>query len=422
MSDTDRPVDAQNRAHGPSALGQVIGVPEQQFLDDVWAQQPLLSRGVSTHSFSDLFGVDAVDELIATRGLRTPFLRMAKEGRVVPPSAFTRGGGAGAGIADQAADDKVLDLFADGATLVLQGLHRTWGPLVGFGSRLSHELGHPIQVNAYVTPAQNQGFAAHYDTHDVFVLQVAGRKRWRVHPPVLPAPLSDQPWESRRGEVADRASESPIIDEVLAPGDALYLPRGFLHSAVAHGETSVHLTIGVHPLTRAVLVDELLREARLDERMRTSLPAGVDLSDPAVLADHLGETVSALVALLAENVEGRTACVAARVGERLSSDTRPEPVSPLAQAALADALDADSALRLRGGIRLQVDSSAAPPVLSFLDRRVVLTPGAEAAVTSILDGDPFRPVDLPGLDSQGQLDLTRRLVLGGVVVEVPDPR
>src|SRR5204862_283793 len=92
--------------------------------------------------------------------------------------AGTGDGGAdgGAEIADQVADDKVLSALADGSTLVLQGLHRTWPPLVGFGTQLADELGHPVQINAYITPPQNQGFAPHHDVHDVFVLQVSGRK------------------------------------------------------------------------------------------------------------------------------------------------------------------------------------------------------------------------------------------------------
>ena len=111
-------------------------------------------------------------------------------------------------MADQVADDKVLGLVADGATLVLQALHRTWPPLVRFGSRLSAELGHPVQINCYLTPPQNQGFAPHYDTHDVFVLQVAGRKRWVVHPPVLTDPLPGQDWEQHRAAVAARSART----------------------------------------------------------------------------------------------------------------------------------------------------------------------------------------------------------------------
>ncbi len=79
----------------------------------------------------------------------------------------------------------MLAQLAGGATLVLQALHRTWPPLIRFGSDLAAELGHPVQINAYITPPENQGFAAHYDTHDVFVLQVAGSKRWTIHSPVI---------------------------------------------------------------------------------------------------------------------------------------------------------------------------------------------------------------------------------------------
>jgi hypothetical protein len=153
--------------------------------------------------FADLLDASAVDELVSRRGLRTPFLRMAKAGNVIQPSRFTRSGGAGASITDQAADDKILDMLADGATLVLQALHRTWPPLVAFSARLSEELGHPTQINAYITPPQNQGFAAHYDTHDVFVLQVTGRKRWRIWKSDAPPPLDSLPAltfeTSRRG-------------------------------------------------------------------------------------------------------------------------------------------------------------------------------------------------------------------------------
>ena len=66
------------------------------------------------------------------------------------------------------ASEGVLALVREGSTLVLQGLHRLWPPLIEFTGDLAADLGHPVQVNAYVTPAQSQGFAPHYDVHDVF--------------------------------------------------------------------------------------------------------------------------------------------------------------------------------------------------------------------------------------------------------------
>ena len=201
---------------GHLALRRLISVPVDEFGSQYWGSQPLLSRAAELPSgFDDLFSNDAVDELVSRRGLRTPFLRVAKNGSTLPDSAFTAGGGTGAGIADQASDDKLLRLFADGATLVLQGLHRTWEPVLAFTQDLAADLGHPVQVNAYVTPAQNTGFSDHYDVHDVFVLQVAGEKRWRIREPVHPSPLRDQPWTDRRAAVEEAAGRP-----AAARGDA----------------------------------------------------------------------------------------------------------------------------------------------------------------------------------------------------------
>ena len=59
--------------------------------------------------------------------------------------------------------DAVREAYADGATLVLQSLHRIHPPLVRFCRALAYELGHPTQCNAYVTPAQNHLYFAALD-------------------------------------------------------------------------------------------------------------------------------------------------------------------------------------------------------------------------------------------------------------------
>jgi hypothetical protein len=154
--------------------------------------------------FTELLDANAIDELVSQRGLRTPFLRVARDGTTLADKAFTASGGVGAGIADQVSDDRLVRLFADGSTLVLQALHRVWPPILEFCQKLAAEMGHPVQANAYVTPPQNQGFSAHYDVHDVFVVQLEGEKRWRIHRPVLASPLRDQPWNDRRSDIEQR--------------------------------------------------------------------------------------------------------------------------------------------------------------------------------------------------------------------------
>ncbi|WP_375497316.1 cupin domain-containing protein [uncultured Jatrophihabitans sp.] len=399
---------------GDTAVARCVAGSADVFAAEHWGRAPLLSAAASLpRDFTDLFDAHAVDELVSARGLRTPFLRMAKEGSVLPAARFTRGGGAGASVADQAADDKVLTAMADGSTLVLQGLHRTWPPLVEFGAKLADELGHPVQINAYITPPQNQGFSPHYDVHDVFVLQVTGRKKWTVHRPVVEDPLANQPWDARRSLVEARTAEAPVLETVLAPGDAVYLPRGTIHAAQALGELSIHLTVGVHPLTRYDLVQRLLEAVQDDPALRASLPMGVDLADPAVLAPALQDTVGALQRALADVPVSR---VADELGTNLMRRTRPVALGPLAQLDLAERLAVDTALRLRAALRYRFADTGERLQIVLLDRTVELPAGTAEAVKIALAGAPFTPANLPGLEPAEQLTLARRLVREGLLV------
>ncbi len=401
------------------ALARCIRVDAATFAADYWDQQPLLSRAADLPgAFTDLLTLDDVDELVSRRGLRTPFLRIAKNGTVIDTSRFTAGGGAGAEIGDQVSDDAVLDLFLDGASLVLQGLHRLWPPVVELVSALSAELGHPAQANAYITPAQSRGFDAHYDVHDVFVLQLAGTKRWTIHSPVLSSPLRDQPWSERAADVAARAEQAPYLETVLHPGDALYLPRGWLHAAEALGDVSAHLTVGVHPVTRWSLVEAVTALAVSDPALRTSLPVGVDVADPSSLAEDLAATLDALAAHLRAG-EVDAAAVATRLRRSVWGGSRPTPLSPLRQAAGVRGLQPDTVVRLRAGlrIRLETDPGDADRVRLLLRGRWLGFPGTSGtALRVLLEGRDSAAGELSGLSSEDSLALSRRLLREAVLV------
>ncbi|ADB29347.1 Cupin 4 family protein [Kribbella flavida DSM 17836] len=410
----------------PALRRCVAGDPEE-FASNYWGSRALLSPAAElaggggapaseVSGFSDLFSLDAVDELLSRRGLRTPFLRIAKNGSVVGDNQFTGPGGVGAEIGDQVQDDKVAALFASGHTVVLQALHRTWPPLVDFATQLSSEAGHPVQINAYITPAESQGFSAHYDVHDVFVLQVAGEKHWTVHEPVHVDPLRNQPWTDHSKAVAEAAStEQPVVDAVLRPGDALYVPRGFLHSAKALGGVSAHLTVGLHTMTRYLLVQELAALAANVPDLRSALPLGFDPGDPHQLAPELEK----VVALFAEHLQTATADdLTDRLRRRTWSGNRPAPLAPLAHAATIANLAVGDTLRLRPGLRHRLVPG--DPVLLHLPDRTISFPANTAeAVTQACSGTPFAVGDLPGLSSEDQLVLTRRLLKEAVLVASP---
>ncbi|SCE79253.1 Cupin superfamily protein [Micromonospora matsumotoense] len=401
------------------ALARCVSVEPAKFAAAHWGRAPLLSRAdelPNPAGFTDLLSPDDADELLSRRGLRTPFLRVARDGQLVPTARFTGGGGAGAEIGDQVLDERILELYAAGATLVLQGLHRLWPALVDFARDLGKALTQPLQVNAYLTPPGSQGFATHYDTHDVFVLQVDGRKRWRIHPPVLTDPLERQPWGGRADEVSATADGPAALDVVLEPGDALYLPRGWLHSAQAQESRSLHLTVGIRALTRYALVEELLALAAEDPRLRAGLPFGTDVADPDAIEPELTETVEALRAWL---LRADPAAVAARLRDRAWPAARPAPIRPLAQAAALASLTADSRIAPRGGLRWQLATAADRVALRLTDRTITLPAQCAPALRALLGSTGLRVGDLPGLDDDAdRMVLARRLLREAVAVPV----
>ncbi|MCS5732822.1 cupin domain-containing protein [Herbiconiux daphne] len=431
-------IDIERGSVSRPALSRCINVGPDEFARDYWGRRPLLSAASTlAEPFDDLFSEAVVDELVTRRGLRTPFIRMAHEGSVLPPASFTGAGGFGAEIGDQVSSEKVLAEFANGATIVLQGLHRLWPPLIDFTRRLVDDLGHPTQVNAYVTPASSRGFDPHYDVHDVFVLQIAGEKHWRIHSPVHPDPLRNQPWGDHRQAVAREALNEPAVDAVLRPGDALYLPRGWIHSAEALGGTSVHLTIGVSAYTRADVVKALVSTLDDVAGLRGSLPLGVDWSDPETLRPIVDETVADLVRALSAIPDARdvaddaaapevfraadpAALVSRSLASRFADATRPEPVAPLATVDAIAALDGTSLVRWRGSLSARIavsDTGSGSRVRITTPTKTLALPAeAEAAVRRLHAGGDVLLADLPGLDVDDAVVVVRRLLREGILV------
>ncbi|KJV01380.1 MAG: cupin-like domain-containing protein [Rhodococcus sp.] len=411
-----------NDERGPgnrSALRRLTGIDAATFAERHWGTAPKFTRSAElSGSFEDLMTVDAVDELIAERGVRTPFVRMAKDGRLLEKNKFTGSGGFGAEITDQVDSAAVLSAFAAGNTLVLQGLHRLWPPLIAFTGELVRELGHPVQVNSYVTPAASQGFSPHYDVHDVFVVQIAGSKRWTIHSPVHRHPLNNQPWSDRRAAVERHADDSPELDIVLDPGDVLYLPRGWIHSAQALGETTVHLTIGVASFNDYDIAHHTLGALQDVEGLRAPLPAGWDPTDSESVLPHVRRVLGDMRRALDKLDRDPEALhrITERVASRYDELVRPEPVRPVRSVAQMGALRGQDSIRLRAGVIARVVRTPESAAVVLRDKTVSMPPQCADALELLLEGSPCRLDSLPGLDTDDAVVVGRRLVREGIAV------
>lgn len=363
--------------------------------------------------------------MLATTAPRTPSFRLVKEGKPLPVGAYTRSGRVGGQPYRGAADPvRMFQAFADGATVVLQSLHRSWAPLARFCRDLELTLTHPVQANAYLTPAGAVALAPHHDTHDVFVLQVHGHKHWRVCQPVVEAPL---PRHHSRAELA--AAQPVLFEAELAPGDCLYLPRGFVHSAAAQQDASLHITIGIHVATAHDVLAALLDRAADHPTFRASLPVGFareggggDSGGGSGLRLAVEECVAEAQRWLASVDPGP---VATELRDRFWAQRPPLLEGQLHQVVRLDRLD-DHAVVVRraGSIAERRPAHPGHQGMRLLlgDRELVLPTAVEPAVRRLLDGMP-RPVSALAdlLDGPSRLVLVHRLVREGVV-EVVDGR
>ncbi|MBP1817529.1 ribosomal protein L16 Arg81 hydroxylase [Mycobacterium sp. OAE908] len=401
-----------------AALSRCIATDPGSFATEFWGRKPLLSPSSALpRGFSDLLSADTVDELIAERGVRAPFIRLAKEGEVLARDCYLGPAGFGAEMPDQVDSAKVLAQFASGATIVLQGLHRLWPPLIDFVRQAVDEFGHPVQANAYITPPGNRGFDPHYDVHDVFVLQAAGQKRWVVHEPVHNHPLPSQPWTQYRSAIAERVTADPVIDAVLSEGDALYIPRGWVHAAQALDSTSVHITVGISAVTALDVARAVIDQFATIEDFRKPLPLGHDPTDQ----DELDATVTKVMAEVVDTLRDEAAVLSAGAAAQLiqshAERTRPVAVRPLA-AVDASERAGTSVVRWRRGLVATTEYSDGRVVLRLPDKVMTFPIACADAVAALHQGMTADAETLPGLDRADATVLIRRLLREAVVVPV----
>ena len=312
-------------------------------------------------------------------------------------------------LADLADPGRIFDQFHAGATIVLQSLQRHWPPLTELSRQLELFFTHPVQVNAYLTPPASRGLGVHHDTHDVFVLQVHGRKLWQVWDAAVPFPLAHQ---KRLPPGAESPTEAPQVEAELAPGDCLYVPRGFRLAARTAETASLHLTVGMLTRNWNDLLREVVELATEEAWFRESLPVGF-ANDPATLEGSLADRLEELRRFL-DKVD--LAKVADRAGRRFWAN-RPPPLEGQLRALLSlDELDDATIERRRPGATARLRVAGGRLELLLGDRTLTMPAALEPAVRQLLDADELTPGELAGrLDGPSRLVLVRRLVREGLL-------
>ena len=240
-----------------------VGV--DRFLADVWGRTHVYIPG-SDERFEHLLPWTAFSRILEQHRLDFPRLRLVKAGRPLTATDYRvyernkRGE-----VVSRLVPENVCRALRDGATLVVDSIDETYEPLRRMASAFERIFSTTVRINAYFSEGDEAGFLPHWDDHEVLVLQVHGRKRWKVFGTNSPHPL-------RQGADGDGPPADTLWEGSLRAGDVLYLPRGCWHAALPEREPTLHLSVGIHNRTGLDFVEWLHGRLRANECFRRDLP------------------------------------------------------------------------------------------------------------------------------------------------------
>jgi len=375
-------------------------IDAESFFAEYFEAKPLLvARGKSTY-FQSLLNLDDIDRLLTTTDLRHPDITLVKAEQPIDDKDYT--------FKDQAIN--VLQLFRlhhDGATIIFNHLHSYHPPLTELCAALEMTFSAPVQTNIYVTPPRAKGFKAHFDTHDVFILQVNGTKKWRLYGTPIPLPL-----EGQFEEVADDNTGSPTTEIELKCGDTLYIPRGMIHDAISCDDTSVHITVGVLSFTWSdVMVEALAKTILLDPDFRRALPA--DFTQPTFDSAAARKTFGELMQRFVTNADFNDAF--ATFVQEFIDRRRPRLRGQMAQLGQLATIGSDSVIRGRPQIAYTINEYETDVRIRCYGSEISIPIFAATAVRFALATPLFKVRDLPELDESSKLVLVRRLLREGIL-------
>jgi ribosomal protein L16 Arg81 hydroxylase len=241
----------------------IAPLSRQDFLNGIWGIRSHLERG-STERYSGLVNWADVNRILVEHRWRSPRLRLSKDGAILPVSTYLSPVSDGDGLIRQT--DLVRNL-RDGATLIIDSVDEIIPSLRDLVRSVERTLCERVQVNLYASWGETKGFDVHWDNHDVFILQVDGRKSWKVYGVSRKYPVG----RDRLEKITPPTN--PEWEGSLEKGDFLYMPRGCWHLATAAAEPTLHLTFSIPNKTGLDLLawlGELL--AQRSECFRKDLP------------------------------------------------------------------------------------------------------------------------------------------------------
>lgn len=250
-----------------ATIEHLIGdLSTEEFFSEYWTRRPRYIPG-SADRFNKVFSREEFSAAILTAELGEDGFSVARQGKT-SNALWLNFLQQKSGWQEPPDFPQLESACSQEGTLVFNSIHRRVENLKQWTLGLVNELCESVVVNAYFSPAASvPGLDIHYDPQEIFIIQVAGRKRWEVWDKLETHPLKfEKPEEYPDLELGDLQTLN------MQPGDVLYLPRGTWHRAVAIEEASLHLTVTIVPRNIVKFITWVADELAVNPRWRSDLP------------------------------------------------------------------------------------------------------------------------------------------------------
>jgi ribosomal protein L16 Arg81 hydroxylase len=377
------------------------------FFKDYYERKPLLIQGRDPDKFTSMLSIAAIDRYLATSTPHYPDVFVVDAARELKPEEYSTATADGAARIDL---PRAYQLFDSGSTISLSHLHEQVPELAALCRAVEHAFSAHFQTNIYLSPRNAQGFKTHYDSHDVFVLQVAGSKIWTLYDTGIELPLHGQGFEPGK-----HIPGPPSTELTLKAGDVFYCPRGLYHSARSTDDVSLHITLGLIGKTWADIMIEAVSQACLASPVfRANLPVGY--ANQGFDTRQAEATFSSLLETFSR--DAKLAPLLKRFAESFVTSRRPALQGCLQELDHPQQVSPDSRLIARPHLiyLLQEGEEGDKLVILFGSTQISLPSFTRDAVHFALSGQPFLVSDLPGeIDDAGKVVLARRLIKEGLL-------
>ena len=186
----------------------------QDFVQNYWEHKSLVVERDDRNYYRSLLSIENIDHILDNGRPSGSSLKVVKNQESLSPVKYENSDGS-------LNINQLYVSYAEGYTIVLNEVERFWQPIKILCQNLEGTFSHKTVANLYLTPKNQKALMPHYDTHDVYVIQIQGKKNWKLYDANYRTPIlnSFQP-------IFQREQLKGVKEFTVNAGDMLYIPRG----------------------------------------------------------------------------------------------------------------------------------------------------------------------------------------------------